>query len=135
MAVSYETFSLKIISVYIYIYMLVSFHQVSQALSNTFLKISLTQTLREALSCMRDGQQNCVLVVDAEDSLEGILTDGDIKRWLSNRAGDASSSDPGDVCFYLFLSDLTYMKLDIGVSMEYQIPVCCFSLMCNPCCT
>lgn len=78
------------------------FYQVSQAMSNNFLKISLTQTLREALSCMRDGQQNCVLVVDAEDSLEGILTDGDIKRWLSNRSGDASNSDLVDVCLIVF---------------------------------
>lgn len=78
---------------------------------------------------MRDGQQNCVLVVDAEDSLEGILTGGDIKRWLSNRSTDASSSDSADVCFYLFLDDVTCKKLDIGVYMEHQMPVYCFSSM------
>lgn len=82
-------------------------YQVSQAMSNNYLKVSLTQTLREALKHMRDGQQNCVLVVDVEDSLEGILTDGDIKRCLSMRSVDASNSDYTDVCFYLFLEYCT----------------------------
>lgn len=71
--------------------------KVSQAMSNNFLKISLNQTLREALSCMRDGQLNCLLVVEDEDYLEGILTDGDIKRWLGNRFGEASDSNSADV--------------------------------------
>ncbi|KAL8509732.1 hypothetical protein ACS0TY_016805 [Phlomoides rotata] len=97
--------------------------KVSQAMSKTFLKISLTQTLREALSCMCDGQQNCVLVVDAEDSLEGILTDGDIKRWLSNRSGDASSSDSGDVttCTVssIFTRGISYRGRERGLLICY----------------
>ncbi|KAG6387506.1 hypothetical protein SASPL_152698 [Salvia splendens] len=71
--------------------------KVSQAMSSNFLKISLNQTVREALSCMRDGQHDCLLVVEDEDFLEGILTDGDIKRWLTKRFGDSSSSDSADV--------------------------------------
>ncbi|KAL3637577.1 hypothetical protein CASFOL_018745 [Castilleja foliolosa] len=71
--------------------------KVSQAMSDNYLKISLTQTLREALNCMRDDQQNCVLVVDDDDYLEGILTVGDIKRFLSKRFGDASNSESVDV--------------------------------------
>ncbi|KAL3851069.1 hypothetical protein ACJIZ3_012951 [Penstemon smallii] len=71
--------------------------KVSQAMSNNYLKVSLTQSLREALNCMRDGNQNCVLVVDSEDYLEGILTDGDIKRCLYLRSVDASNSDSSDV--------------------------------------
>lgn len=50
------------------------YYQVSQAMSNNYLKVSLTQTLKDALKCMHDGQRNCVLVVDGEDYLEGILT-------------------------------------------------------------
>ncbi|KAL0301009.1 UNVERIFIED_CONTAM: Chloride channel protein CLC-f [Sesamum radiatum] len=71
--------------------------KVAQAMSNNYLKVSLTQTVREALNIMRDGQQHCVLVVDAEDSLEGILTHGDIRRCLSQRSSDASVSESGDV--------------------------------------
>lgn len=76
-------------------------------MSNNFVKISLNKTLREALGSMRDGQQNCLLVVENDDSLEGILTDGDIKRWLTNKFGESSSSNPPDVCFCHFLNNLT----------------------------
>ena len=55
---------------------------------------------------MRDGQHDCLLVVEDEDFLEGILTDGDIKRWLTKRFGDSSSSDSADECYFHFLSDL-----------------------------
>lgn len=91
--------------------------QVSQAMSNNFLKISLNQTLREALSCMRDGQLNCLLVVEDEDYLEGILTDGDIKRWLGNRFGEDSDSNSADVCFCHVLDDLI-RKSAFGVHKE-----------------
>lgn len=75
-------------------------NQVSQAMTNKYVKVLLNLTLREALKCMHNGQQNCVLVVDAEDHLEGILTFGDIKRFLSKNSSDASGSDSSvpDVC-------------------------------------
>ncbi|XP_073029951.1 chloride channel protein CLC-f-like [Primulina eburnea] len=66
-------------------------------MSDNCLKVSPSQSLREALNCMCDGQQKCVLVVDADDYLEGILTYGDIKRWLFNRSGDPSSWSTMDV--------------------------------------
>lgn len=67
--------------------------KVSQAMTNKYVKVLLNLTLREALKYMHNGQQNCVLVVDAEDHLEGILTFGDIKRFLSKNSSDASGSD------------------------------------------
>ncbi|CAK9148932.1 unnamed protein product [Ilex paraguariensis] len=67
--------------------------KVSQVMSKNYLKVSLTQTLKGALKCMHDGQQSCVLVVDSEDYLEGILTYGDIKRSLFKNSGDASNRD------------------------------------------
>lgn len=75
--------------------------KVSQAMSNNYMKVSLTSTLKEALKCMNDGQQNCVLVVDAEDRLEGILTYGDIRRFLFKNSahvsnGDSSIPDPSE---------------------------------------
>ncbi|XP_018630939.1 chloride channel protein CLC-f-like isoform X3 [Nicotiana tomentosiformis] len=67
--------------------------KVSQAMSNDYLKVSPSQTVKEALECMHDGQQNCVVVVDAEGYLEGILTYGDVKRSLFKSHGDSSNSD------------------------------------------
>ncbi|XP_027330257.1 chloride channel protein CLC-f isoform X2 [Abrus precatorius] len=54
--------------------------QVSQAMSKQYPQISSSVTLKDAIKCMHDSQQNCVLVVDNEDFLEGILTYGDIRR-------------------------------------------------------
>lgn len=67
--------------------------KVSQAMSNDYLKVSPSQTVKEALECMHDGRQRCVLVVDAEGYLEGILTYGDIKRSLFKNHGDSSDKD------------------------------------------
>lgn len=67
--------------------------KVCQAMSNDFLKVPPNQTIKEALKCMHDGQQNCVLIVDAENYLEGILTYGDIKRFLFKNSGDATNSN------------------------------------------
>jgi CBS domain-containing protein len=54
--------------------------QVSQAMSKQFIKVTPTVTIKEATRLMHDKQQNCVLVVDSEDFLEGIVTIGDIRR-------------------------------------------------------
>ncbi|KAL3508297.1 hypothetical protein ACH5RR_027698 [Cinchona calisaya] len=67
--------------------------KVSQVMSNGFLKVPPNQTIKEALSCMHDSQQKCVLITDAEDYLEGILTYGDIKRYLLNNSDDSSNSN------------------------------------------
>ncbi|XP_073307286.1 chloride channel protein CLC-f-like isoform X1 [Primulina huaijiensis] len=80
-----------------YVEILLDNLKVSEAMSDHYLKVSASQSLREALNCMCDGQQNCVFVVDADDYLEGILTYGDIKRWLFNRSGDPSSWSTMDV--------------------------------------
>lgn len=67
-----------------------------------YVRVPPTVTLRETLKLMRDRKQNCVLVVDAEDLLEGILTSGDIQRALSKSSTDAPNSDPLvlDVCAF-----------------------------------
>lgn len=79
--------------------------QVSQAMSKNFVKVSPTAVLKDVIRFMHDKQQNCVLVVDAEDFLEGILTRGDIQRRgvevsrenLQNR----KDSTVYDVCYLL----------------------------------
>ncbi|KAG4915518.1 hypothetical protein JHK87_053075 [Glycine soja] len=74
--------------------------QVSQTMSKQYLKVLSSATLNDAIKCMHDSQQNCVLVVDKEDFLEGILTDGDVKRCLSQKSNDTSNGNSGivDVC-------------------------------------
>lgn len=67
--------------------------KVSHAMSKNYAKVTPSVTLREAIESMYDNQQHCVLVVDAEGFLEGILTYGDIKRFLSRKFGDALDSD------------------------------------------
>lgn len=66
--------------------------KVSQAMSKNCVKVPLVITLKEAIDCMHDNQQKCVLVVDEEDFLEGILTYGDIRRCLSKNS-DTTKSD------------------------------------------
>lgn len=49
-------------------------------MSKNFVKVDPSATVKEAIKLMYDKQQRCVLVVDHEDFLEGILTIGDIRR-------------------------------------------------------
>ena len=76
-------------------------NQVSQAMSTNYLKVQLSSTIKEAVQCMEDGQQTCVLVVDPGEHLEGILTYGDIKRAMSrnyDEVADGGVSSTPDVC-------------------------------------
>ncbi|KAG2653591.1 hypothetical protein PVAP13_1NG465400 [Panicum virgatum] len=54
--------------------------KVSQAMSKIYVKVLPSATVTEAFKLLRDNQQNCALVVDPEDYLEGIITLGDIRR-------------------------------------------------------
>ncbi|QCD95323.1 chloride channel protein [Vigna unguiculata] len=66
--------------------------QVSQAMSKQYCKVLSSAILKDAIKLMHDSQQNCVLVVDKEDFLEGILTYGDIRRCLSQESHDPLKS-------------------------------------------
>lgn len=71
--------------------------KVSQAMSGNYLKVGLSSTIKEAVECMDNGQQSCVLVADPEEHLEGILTYGDIKRAMLrnyDEASEGASSTP-----------------------------------------
>ena len=59
-------------------------------MSKKYLKVSMAVTVKEAMNCMHDSHQNCVLVFDEDDFLEGILTYGDIRRCLSKKPSDVS---------------------------------------------
>ncbi|KVD98136.1 Cystathionine beta-synthase, core, partial [Cynara cardunculus var. scolymus] len=61
-------------------------------MSNSYPKVLLSSTVNEAVKSMNDGQQSCVLVVDREDHLEGILTYGDVKRGILKTPNGSSDS-------------------------------------------
>uniref|UniRef100_A0A0E0CQS8 Chloride channel protein n=1 Tax=Oryza meridionalis TaxID=40149 RepID=A0A0E0CQS8_9ORYZ len=66
--------------------------KVSQAMSKSYVKIPTSATVTEALKLLHDKQQNCGLVVDCEDFLEGIVTLGDIRRVGFELHGDSFTS-------------------------------------------
>nr|DAD23746.1 TPA_asm: hypothetical protein HUJ06_025209 [Nelumbo nucifera] len=81
-------------------YMLLDDLKVSQAMSKDYVKVSPSTTLIEAIKLMHDCKQNCVLLVDTEDLLDGILTLGDIRRHESKISLDVQKGDSTtlDVC-------------------------------------
>ncbi|KAG0467979.1 hypothetical protein HPP92_017307 [Vanilla planifolia] len=54
--------------------------KVSEVMSKNFVKVLPTAVLKEVTALMHDKKQNCALVVDNENFLEGILTRGDLQR-------------------------------------------------------
>ncbi|CAL1365688.1 unnamed protein product [Linum trigynum] len=71
--------------------------KVSRVMSKNYAKVSSALTLKEAIKQMDDNKQNCVLVVDDEDLLEGILTYGDIRRLPSKNNDPSVIPAPADV--------------------------------------
>ncbi|XP_068641654.1 chloride channel protein CLC-f-like [Aristolochia californica] len=71
--------------------------KVSYSMSKNYIKVLPTVNLKEAMQLMFDSQQNCVLVVNIDGLLEGILTLGDIKRGLSKMSVDASNGDSANL--------------------------------------
>ncbi|KAK4778821.1 hypothetical protein SAY86_006349 [Trapa natans] len=67
--------------------------KVSHAMSKNYVKVHPTATLKDAAKSMLDGQQKCVLVIDHEDLLEGILTYGDITQYLSKTSSNPANGD------------------------------------------
>ena len=73
-------------------------------MSTNYVKVSLTITVQEAIKSMHDNHRSCVLVVDDEDFLEGILTYGDVRRYQSRKSTDSLKSDSRflDVCDLIY---------------------------------
>lgn len=75
-------------------------------MSKNFIAVLPTSTLSYAIALMQNNQQNCVLVVDKENLLEGILTLGDIRRRGFGVHGEMPSTPKEDsaikdVCFFM----------------------------------
>jgi hypothetical protein len=79
-------------------------------MSKLYVKVTPAFTIKEATRLMQEKQQNCVLVVDNEDFLEGIVTLGDIRRKgfepSENSHSTGGNSSPLDVCQIPFFLSL-----------------------------
>lgn len=67
-------------------------------MSKNYVKVSPTMTLKDTIKVMHDSLHNVVLVINAEDLLEGIVTLGDIQRRALKISGDVSKGAILDVC-------------------------------------
>lgn len=61
-------------------------------MSKNYIKVLPNLTVKEAIKLMHDMQQSCVLVVDHDDFLEGIVTLGDLHRRGFELSGEGSCS-------------------------------------------
>ncbi|XP_024006197.1 chloride channel protein CLC-f isoform X2 [Eutrema salsugineum] len=86
--------------------------KVQRVMSKKYVKVSLGTTLREARNILKDSHQNCLMVVDDDDFLAGILTHGDIRRYLSNNENTCPVSS---VC----TRKITYRGQERGVLTCY----------------
>ena len=77
-------------------------------MSKHYVKVTPTFTIKETTRLMQEKQQSCVLVVDNEDFLEGIVTLGDIRRKgyepSENSHSTGENSSTLDVCTLLISS-------------------------------
>lgn len=107
--------------------------KVSQAMSNNYVKVSPSMTLKDTIKVMHDSLHNCVLVINAEDLLEGIVTLGDIQRRALKISDDVSKDAILDVKTCLVSSICTrginyrgrerglitcYPDTDLGIAKE-----------------
>uniref|UniRef100_A0A1J3CYU6 Chloride channel protein n=1 Tax=Noccaea caerulescens TaxID=107243 RepID=A0A1J3CYU6_NOCCA len=75
--------------------------KVLRVMSKNYVKVSLGTSLREARNILKDSHQNCLVVVDDDEFLAGILTHGDIRRYLSNNVStilDENTCQVSSVC-------------------------------------
>ncbi|KAI4320870.1 hypothetical protein MLD38_034309 [Melastoma candidum] len=67
--------------------------KVSRAMVKNYLKVTLDMTIKDTTKFMLDNHMSCALIVDDEELLEGIVTYGDIRRFLSRNSKDLSKGD------------------------------------------
>ncbi|KAJ0249966.1 Chloride channel protein CLC-f [Hirschfeldia incana] len=92
--------------------------KVLRVMSKNYVKVSLGTTLREARSILKDSHQNCLMVVDEDEFLAGILTHGDIRRYLSNKVSpilDENTCPVSSVC----TKKITYRGKERGLITCY----------------
>ncbi|CAF2211075.1 chloride channel protein CLC-f isoform X1 [Brassica rapa] len=92
--------------------------KVLRVMPKNYVKVCLGTTLREARNILKDSHQNCLVVVDEDDFLAGILTHGDIRRCLSNKVSpivDENTCTVSSVC----TKKITYRGQERGLITCY----------------
>ncbi|CAN6989610.1 unnamed protein product [Brassica oleracea var. botrytis] len=92
--------------------------KVLRVMSKNYVKVSLGTTIREARNILKDSHQNCLVVVDEDDFLAGILTHGDSRRCLSNKVSpvvDENTCPVSSVC----TKKITYRGQERGLITCY----------------
>jgi len=87
-------------------------------MSKLYVKVLPSATVTEAFKLLHDNQQNCALVVDPEDYLEGIITLGDIRR-MGFELHEES-----------FIDDVDYPKTDVCLHGEINFFLPIKTLLC-----
>ncbi|XP_042402501.1 chloride channel protein CLC-f-like isoform X1 [Zingiber officinale] len=90
--------------------------KVSLAMSKTYAKVHTTTILKDAIVLMHDKQQTCVLIIDHEDFLEGILTLGDIRRKGFETSGELPGTPRGDTA----VSDVNIYTVSCCLSRGFR---------------
>ncbi|EFJ35443.1 hypothetical protein SELMODRAFT_80641 [Selaginella moellendorffii] len=67
--------------------------KVAQAMTKTYVKVQATATVKEAVAAMLSVQQRCVIVVDDNELLEGIMTLADLHKEVIRAAMATSRGD------------------------------------------
>ncbi|XP_010480103.1 PREDICTED: chloride channel protein CLC-f-like isoform X1 [Camelina sativa] len=92
--------------------------KVLRVMSKNYVKVTPGTTLREARNILKDSHQNCLMVVDEDEFLAGILTHGDIRRYLSNNVStilDEDTCPVSSVC----TKNITYRGQERGLLTCY----------------
>lgn len=97
-------------------------------MSKIYSKVKPNISVKEAVRLMQDKHQSCVLVVDGEDYLEGIVTFGDIRRhgFFSPSEGPINGGEPPAIAdvntlflFVCFLGLVTYYFTAFAINTQY----------------
>ncbi|KAH9627057.1 hypothetical protein KSS87_023745 [Heliosperma pusillum] len=67
--------------------------KVFHAMSKDYLVVGMTTTLEDATKYMQENHQKSVLVVDDKNLLEGILTKGDVQRFLTRKSSEGFTNN------------------------------------------
>ncbi|CAN7018539.1 hypothetical protein IGI04_021304 [Brassica rapa subsp. trilocularis] len=92
--------------------------KVFRVMSKNYVKVSLGTSLREARKILKDSHQNCLMVVDEDEFLAGILTQGDIRGYLSSKVStilDENTCPVSSVC----TKKITYRGQERGLLTCY----------------
>lgn len=89
-------------------------------MSRIYVKVHPTTIVKDAIELMHDNQQTCVLIIDHDDFLEGVLTLGDIRRKGFETSRELPSTPRGDTQIS-DVSTLGFMMLSLSNLCKHNL--------------